>query len=115
VRTLTAVKIWRCACGTLNDQPKPDERRFCTGCRFEDPTIEATYTMVTDTRIDDAFTLDGDEDGGVGIVCRLCDLGGQPIAYLGYSNPYATVPDVEYAPTITALLDAATRHLSDRH
>jgi hypothetical protein len=46
VAASVTLTIWRCVCGTLNDMPLPDERRFCQGCRYEDPIIDTTYTAV---------------------------------------------------------------------
>jgi hypothetical protein len=45
---------------------------------------------VTPAVVDEHCHLVGDEDCGVGVACRTCDLGGQPIAYHpGISeNPY---------------------------
>lgn len=65
--------------------------------------------------VDEHYTLSGDEDGGVGIECKLCDLGGQPIAYLGWSNPYAAVPEVKDVRSISELLTAAVEHHHARH
>lgn len=41
-----------------------------------------------------ALYLVGDEDGGVGLGCRLCDRGGKPLAYWPgcCGNPYDDVP-----------------------
>jgi hypothetical protein len=72
--------------------------------------------MVT---LDELFRLVGDEDCGVGINCRVCDLGGAPIAYydggLGQPYPTAQAPDVVPVDTIEALLSAALDHRTTHH
>src|SRR5881396_1555535 len=66
--------------------------------------------------VDEHCRLSGDEDCGVGVECRTCDTGGQPIAYYeGISpNPY---PEAE-TPTARGFFDLyllATRHVRDHH
>lgn len=63
--------------------------------------------------LDEHLWLCGDEDGGVGINCRICDRGGAPVAYY---EPYPMRPsyegtDVERVSTIIALVSAGRRHL----
>ena len=62
--------------------------------------------------------LQGDEDGGVGMNCRRCDLGGEPIAYYEpYPNgrpPYEGT-DVKPVTTISALIFAGQYHLARQH
>lgn len=71
---------------------------------------------MTTPSLDANCWLAGDEDGGVGIHCRICDTGGAPIAYLGWDNTYANVPEVRHVGTsITALIDAGVHHLTIRH
>lgn len=66
--------------------------------------------------IDEHLGLQGDEDGGVGIRCWLCDSGGQPVAYYGWDNAYPKVPEVTYVQrSITALIAAGTQHLTTVH
>jgi len=66
-------------------------------------------------QLDKHCVLTGDEDGGVGIECRLCDAGGQPVAYYGWDNPYHKVPEVTHVREIGALINAATAHLTATH
>jgi hypothetical protein len=65
-------------------------------------------------RIDALFTLTGDEDTGVGLRCRLCDDGGQPLAYYTAGAAYPD-PDVVTVTSILQLLAAGADHLSRRH
>lgn len=53
------MKIWRCACGALNDWPEEEPGPFvlreyprfegsivyCRVCRFQNPVVEAVYTV----------------------------------------------------------------------
>jgi hypothetical protein len=36
---LAGDEVWECICGTLNGPTPDDERRWCTGCRFQEPTV----------------------------------------------------------------------------
>ncbi len=63
--------------------------------------------------IDSVFYLMGDEDGGVGLQCRLCDLGGRPVTYYGH-DPYPS-PEVVSVTTITDFLSAGVAHVVDQH
>lgn len=66
--------------------------------------------------IDEHMILSGDEDGGVGITCMLCDSGGQPVAYYGWDNAYEKVPEVIYAGrSISTLVSAGAQHLASVH
>ena len=40
------------------------------------------------------FWLRGDEDGGVALMCRLCDTGGAPVAYWGSPPATPAAPDI---------------------
>jgi hypothetical protein len=65
---------------------------------------------------DQAFRVAGDEDGGVGLDCRLCDRGGAPIAYYSWPDDRTYEgTDVVRVSTISALLDAGQQHLAQRH
>ena len=74
-----------------------------------------TRTEMDLVGLDEAFTLSGDEDGGVGIVCARCDSGGLPVAYCGWSNAYAGVTEVRRVQAISGLLAAALDHLAAQH
>lgn len=65
--------------------------------------------------LDKYCTLAGDEDTGVGIECRLCDSGGQPVAYYGWDNAYSKVPEVLHVRTVSGLVGAAVQHLRAVH
>jgi hypothetical protein len=70
-----------------------------------------------DVSLDDLLRLQGDEDGGVGLICRRCDRGGAPIAYYtahGELSPYADGP-VKLVTRMAALLQAACAHLLEDH
>jgi hypothetical protein len=66
--------------------------------------------------VDEHCWLGGYEDGGVGVNCRTCDLGGQPVAYYPGTgdNPY---PEAE-TPTVTGIFDLyvlANKHVREHH
>jgi hypothetical protein len=42
-------------------------------------------------------------------------LGGMPVAYYGFDNPYSKVPEVTFVRTIRGLLEAGTQHLNTMH
>jgi hypothetical protein len=61
--------------------------------------------------LDEQLYLQGDEDAGVGIQCRVCDRGGAPVAYYTYPDGQAYEgTDVQVVHTITALFNAGLRH-----
>ncbi len=64
-----------------------------------------------DSALDQVCYLQGDEDSGVGINCRICDRGGAPIAY--YTHPDDRTwngTDVQVVFTIAELIEAGDRH-----
>ena len=84
---------------------------------LDDERIAQAIGAVLDAaEVDVHCRLVGDEDCGVGIECRTCDLGGQPIAYHpGLDvNPY---PEAE-VPTATGIFHLyllANKHVRDHH
>lgn len=65
--------------------------------------------------IDKYFTLVGDEDGDVGLNCRVCDRGGAPIVFITTSayNPYENT-DVVVVHQISEMFAPAAKHIA-RH
>lgn len=61
--------------------------------------------------LDAEYWLQGDEDGGVGLQCKLCDRGGAPVALLTThgDRSYAGT-DVVMVYTIADPLEAARTH-----
>lgn len=55
----------------------------------------------------------GDEDGGVDLLCRTCSGGAYPVAYLGQAT--ATPAGAVTAQDITSLIDAGMRHVAEYH
>lgn len=66
--------------------------------------------------LDEFCWLAGDEDCGVSLNCKVCDLG-QPIAYYGQpgDNPYAGNPKTEFVTRIIDLYVAALLHVGVVH
>jgi hypothetical protein len=60
-------------------------------------------------RVDEHCRLSGDEDCGVGVTCRTCDLGGKPVAY------YPGISDVPTATGILHLYLLAQEHVRAQH
>jgi hypothetical protein len=54
----------------------------------------------------------GDEDGGVGLQCKVCDRGGLPVVYLTSTRDWHSYhgTDVAVTRTIADFLEAAGRH-----
>lgn len=67
-------------------------------------------------RFDAAFYLSGDEETGVGLMCRHCDRGGAPVAYCTWDGDRAYVgTDVVIVHTPTTLIAEGLRHLAAAH
>ena len=74
--------------------------------------------VVNIAALDARFWLSGDDEGNVGLRCRTCETGGQPIAYYDRFDPrplYRDNPAVENVTTIFDLLAAAGRHERTAH
>jgi hypothetical protein len=81
---------------------------------LDDDLRKAISNAVSARAVDEHCWLSGDEDGGVDVQCRTCDLGGKPVAYYpGISgNPY---PDVPTATGIFELYVLANKHVREHH
>lgn len=82
----------------------------------DDRVRQMVATVMDSATVDAHCRMQGDEDGGVGVQCRTCDLGGRPVVYYpGYgSNPY---PEAE-VPTATGILHLyllANAHVHQHH
>jgi hypothetical protein len=76
----------------------------------------STLLIVDAERYNEVLRLSGDEDCGVGLDCRLCDRRGAPIAYYAHPDDRTYLgTDVERVHTITALIYAGDRHLTEHH
>jgi hypothetical protein len=65
--------------------------------------------------LDDFLRLSGDEDCGVGMICRLCDSG-MPVAYyVGIDDTAYTNSTVVVVRSIVELMGAGINHLRDEH
>lgn len=61
--------------------------------------------------LDGRYYLQGDEDGGVSMMCLLCDRGGLPVAYLTTAGDRSWQgTDVIVAYSIDELLRSASMH-----
>lgn len=69
--------------------------------------------------VDELLRLEGDEEGGVSLVCRRCDRRGLPIAFYQPADdgipPYLDRPDVEQVSRIVDLYVAALHHAGTVH
>lgn len=84
---------------------------------IDDERIRKLFASAVDAAgVDEHCRLQGDEDCGVGVQCRTCDTGGQPIAWYNRyeDNPY---PEVE-TPTAKGIFELyllANKHVREHH
>lgn len=74
--------------------------------------------MILPVDFDSTFRMVGDEDGDVGLNCKICDRGGMPVVHYTSTKtsyaPYAGT-DVVIVDTINDMIVKGTKHLVEIH